>query len=121
MREDRVRALTFGYPGDRGHIGRQRDGRERALADDHRVDELDRYMLGVRARAAGAEHDELAAPVEADRHGMTGSGYGGRLPCQLPGGIAAELEQAADLGVVVGSRRRHCGHSSTVGHLWGGV
>ena len=70
------------------------------------MDELHRDMLGIGAGAAGAEDDELAAPVEADRHGVARVGHRARLPGQFPGGIAARLEQAADVAIVLRKPRR---------------
>ena len=49
----------------------------------------------------GAEHDELAAPVKPDRHGVARLGHRARLPGQFPGGIAPQLEQAADIRIVL--------------------
>ena len=59
-------------PGDEIEVGR-RDGerRKRTLADDHRVDELDRDMRGVgpglRRRA---DREQPAATRESLRHGV---------------------------------------------------
>ena len=98
--EDRVHAVPLGDPGHRGHVGGQRDGRQRALADDHRVDELHRDVLRVGARPAGAEHHQLAAAVEPHRHGVAGRGDRAGLAGQVARGLAAQLEQAAGRSAV---------------------
>ncbi len=75
MSEDLGQALAGGYPGHGGHIRGKRDGGQRALADDHRVHELHGHVLRVGAGRADAEDDQLAAPVESHRHGVTGRRY----------------------------------------------
>ncbi len=73
-------AKTFSSPFPGRHardgrgVGGQRDRRQRALADDDRVHELDGHVLRVRARRARAEDEELAALVEPQRHRMRGAG-----------------------------------------------
>ena len=54
---------------ERPALAGQPDRRQRALADDHRVHELDRDVAGVRARRRRApERDQPAAAREALRH-----------------------------------------------------
>jgi hypothetical protein len=71
--------------------------------------ELNRDVLRVGARTAGAEHYELAAPVEPDGHGMACLGDRARLRGQIPRRPGSQLEQAAGLGAVWGSPPR-CTH-----------
>ena len=52
-------------------LRRKADGGKGAFANDHRVDELDRHVPGVRAGdRSGAERDEAAAAGKALRHAM---------------------------------------------------
>ena len=86
--EDLRHALPRGHPGHRGDVGGQRDRGQRPLAHDHRVHELHRDVLRVRAGPAGAEHHQLAALVEADRHGVTGLGHRVGLGGQVASGAS---------------------------------
>jgi hypothetical protein len=61
------------------------------------MDKLDRYMLRVGTRPAGAEHDEPAAAMEPDRHGVARRRDRPGLSAQVTGGIPAQLEQPGDL------------------------
>jgi hypothetical protein len=94
MGEDRVHALALGYTGHRGYISRQGNGRQRTLADYDRMNELDRDMLSVGARATGAEHHKRAAAVEPGRHGVARISDRAGLAGELTSGIGAQLEQA---------------------------
>ena len=61
--------------GERPALAREPDRGQRALADDHRVDELDRDVARVRARRRrGAERHEPAAAREALRHPVAEAG-----------------------------------------------
>ena len=86
-------------------LAAQRDGGQRALADDHRVDELHRDVAGVRARGGrAAERDQAPAAREALRHPVAqpGDPLGLRLEEALAG-----LDALADQGVEPGERRGH--------------
>jgi hypothetical protein len=72
--EDLVEALRAGNTGYRRDISGQRDRRQRTLAHDDRVNELDYDVLRVRAGCPVAEHDEGAATVEANGHRVASSG-----------------------------------------------
>ena len=50
------------------NIIRQGDGRQRALANDDRMHELDGHMLGVRRRTARAEDEQAPAPLKTPGH-----------------------------------------------------
>ena len=57
--------------GERPALAREPDRRQRPLADDHRVDELDRDVADVGARRGGeADRDQPAAAREALGHQM---------------------------------------------------
>ncbi len=54
-------AASASWRRQRAALGRQRERRQRALADDHRVHELDRHVAGVRARRRRAPAARAAA------------------------------------------------------------
>ena len=56
------------------HVAGQRQRRQRALAHDDRMHELDRDMLRVGARAAVAEDEQGSAVLEPRGHGAAGIG-----------------------------------------------
>jgi hypothetical protein len=74
MGEDLVEAEVPGHAGHGRRVGRERERGQRPLADDDRVHELDREVLGVGGGPAVAEHDQLAAAREPHRHVVTGGG-----------------------------------------------
>jgi hypothetical protein len=57
----------------------QRKGRQRALADDHGADELDRDVLGIGGPDAVAEGQQPPALMKTPRHGAAGLGGEERL------------------------------------------
>ena len=71
-----------------------RDRRQGALADDHRVHELDGGVSCVGRRRAGPERDQRAAAREVARHRMTGAGQA----------LGLALEEAADDPLPLGDR-----------------
>ena len=106
VREDPGDALALRHAGDGGDVGGQRDRRERALADDHGMDELDGDVLRVRARPAGAERDQLPALVEPHGHGVAGIGHRPGLVGEVPDRCFAQLEQAPGPAVARRGGRR---------------
>ena len=61
--------------GELAALGREPERRQRPLADDHRVHELDRDVAGVRARRRRApQGDQPSAAGEALRHPVTAAG-----------------------------------------------
>ena len=106
MGEDGGYAIAFGDAGHRGHVRGQRDGRQRALADDHRVDELHRDVLGVGAGPPVPNTMSLPPRWNLTAMAWHAAGHGARLPGQLTGRVAPQLEQAGDLGIVWRKPRR---------------
>jgi len=101
--------------GDQLELGRQRaalagqrDGRERALADDHRVDELDRDVADVRAgRGRAPDRDQPPAAGEPLGHRMAQRGQvGGDVVEEPPVGVGARSQQVLDRGDRLGPRHR---------------
>ena len=78
----------------------QRDRGQRPLADDHRVDELDRDVAGVGAGGRiGPERDQPAVAGEALRHPVTAAGdrrrlAAGRRPIRRRGGRRSRARSA---------------------------
>src|SRR5580704_8827334 len=58
---------------------REIEGRQRALADDYRMHELDRHMLSIRGIRATPECQQAATAQETLRHGTGGFGELGRF------------------------------------------
>ena len=82
--------------GQRPALAREPDRRQRALADDHRVDELDRDVARVRARRRrGAERHEPPAAREALRHRGGRAARCGRPRRRRSGGWPPSARRAA--------------------------
>jgi hypothetical protein len=86
MGEDLVEAEVPGHAGHGRGVGREGERGQGPLADDDRVDELDREVLGVGGGTAVAEHDQLAAAREPHRHVVTGGGDQLGVVREQPGG-----------------------------------
>ena len=108
-------------------LGRaEREGRQRSLAHDHGVDELDRDVVHVGPRRRGvAEREEPPAAREALRHPVAEPGDGLRLPREERlvglGATCGEplelprLDRVRHAGAAAGAAARssHSRHSST--------
>ena len=87
--------VPLGLGGERAALGREPERRQRPLADDHRVDELDRDVAGVRARRRrAAEGDQAAAAGEALGHPVTAARERLRLALE-EGPVALEAARRA--------------------------
>jgi hypothetical protein len=77
--EHLVESGPSGNTHQRGRVSHQRQRRQRTLADDDGVHELDGDMLGIGGRATVAEGQQLAAAQEPDGHVMAcvGEAVGG--------------------------------------------
>jgi hypothetical protein len=106
VREHRVEAPAPRDAHERRGVGDQGQGGQRPLADDDRVHELDRHVLGVGGGAAVAEGQELAAAGEALRHGVAGAGDALGVLRKVESRLAALVERGLhDLGEHLRRRR----------------
>jgi hypothetical protein len=97
--EDAAHALAGREPGHGRDVRGERDGGQRSLADDHRMDKLHRHMQGVRARRAGAEHHQFAALMESPGHGVTGHRHCSRVLGKILYRRGPAAEQPGDVVV----------------------
>jgi hypothetical protein len=108
---DAVDAAAIGHAHQRRGVAHEGEGRQSALADDDRVDELDRDVLGVGGRRAVAEHEQAPAAQEARCHVATGEGQGGGVVGEREHRRLTAKERAGDKGF---QRRGDDGHGRLI-------
>ena len=106
---DTVKATARRYSHQRGRVAHQGQGRQRTLADDHRVHELHRDMLCIGGPRPVAEDEQAAASLEAPGHVPAGKGQRGRVAGQSQHRCHPPLERLGDDSLQGGAHDRHNG------------